>query len=218
MFFGAIYQSNIYYFGLLSGELNIADVLDFSSLQNYQTLIIQAFYLILAYFYLWFRGFDFGVLFSQIKFNSKAILWAFAIFIITAFAMDLYDILAFWCLDILGFKIFDDPAATEFSLNITFSLVIYALFNGFFEEIFFLGICLALDKKYLKFALFFSLFVRFSFHTYQGMLSAIGIGFLFGGILYFLYQKIQNLLPFFLGHTLADIFGLSLYYVFYSFS
>lgn len=58
----------------------------------------------------------------------------------------------------------------------------------------------------------YSLLIRVSFHTYQGTLSALGIGLVFGLYMFFFYRKSEskNLLPFFFAHALADIFGLSL--------
>lgn len=88
--------------------------------------------------------------------------------------------------------------------------MIYALLNGVYEEIYFLGICLAVRKEHLKWALPFSLLIRVSFHTYQGMISALGIGLLFGIFMYLMYRrsKDRNLLPFFIAHAIGDIFGL----------
>lgn len=113
-------------------------------------------------------------------------------------------------------KHFPIPMSLGFFNNETVSTVIYSLFNGIYEEIYFLGICLAMEKKYLKWVLPFSMLVRFSFHTYQGMLSAFGIGIVFGLFMFYVYQKIENknLMPFFLAHALADIFGLGILWLF----
>ena len=92
------------------------------------------------------------------------------------------------------------------------SAVIYSIFNGIYEEIYFLGVCFAVQPKTLKWVILFSLLVRISFHTYQGMLSAIGIGLIFG--IYMLYtfhkSKSKNLLPFFWAYAMGDIFGLGI--------
>jgi CAAX amino terminal protease family protein len=46
------------------------------------------------------------------------------------------------------------------------------------------------------------------------MLWALVIGVAFGLLYYFLYKyKVKNLLPFFLVHALADMFGSSLIYL-----
>jgi hypothetical protein len=74
--------------------------------------------------------------------------------------------------------------------------------TGIYEELYFLGICLAVRKEHLKWPVPFSVLIRVSFHTYQGILSALGIGLLFGGFRY--------LLPFFIAHAVGDIFGLGI--------
>ena len=90
--------------------------------------------------------------------------------------------------------------------------MIYAVFNGVYEEIYFLGICLAVKPEHRKWAVPFSLLVRVSFHTYQGMFSALGIGVLFGLYFYLLYRrsKDKNLLPFFVAHMWGDIIGVGI--------
>lgn len=56
--------------------------------------------------------------------------------------------------------------------------------------------------------------IRFSFHTYQGLLWALVIGVIYGLFYYVMYKKVvKNLLPFFLMHALADMFGSSLMYL-----
>lgn len=102
--------------------------------------------------------------------------------------------------------------------GIRFSTIIYAVLNGFYEEFFFLGICTAVQDKYKKWVFIYSLFIRFSFHTYQGLSIAVGLGVVLGTFFYFLYtkSKTKNLLPFFIAHTIADISGLTvLNYFFY---
>ncbi|HDL2992820.1 TPA: CPBP family intramembrane metalloprotease, partial [Mannheimia haemolytica] len=96
--------------------------------------------------------------------------------------------------------------------EVNISTVLYAILNGFYEEIFFLGICLAVKPEYLKWAVIYSLIIRVSFHTYQGMESALGLGIWLGLIIYLLYSrsKQKNLFPFWVAHSIADILGLSL--------
>ncbi len=95
---------------------------------------------------------------------------------------------------------------------IDLSIVLYALLNGVYEELYFLGICLAVPPKNLKWAFLFSLLIRFSFHTYQGLLPAAGISLILGSAYFFLYQKSgrSNLTPFFLSHAIADVFGIGI--------
>ena len=92
--------------------------------------------------------------------------------------------------------------------------IVYGLLDGFYEEFFFLGLLTSVKDKYKWWVLLFSTLVRVSFHTYQGMLWALVIGVAFGLLYYFLYEyKVKNLLPFFLVHALADMFGSSLIYL-----
>ena len=92
--------------------------------------------------------------------------------------------------------------------------IAYALLNGFYEEFFFLGVMTSVNQKYKWWALAYSTLIRISFHTYQGLLWAVVIGVIYGLFYYVLYKKvIKNLLPFFLMHALADMFGSSILYL-----
>ena len=92
--------------------------------------------------------------------------------------------------------------------------IAYGLLNGFYEEFFFLGLMTSVKEENQWKALAFSTLVRFSFHTYQGMLWAIVIGVVYGLFYYFMYKKVvKNLLPFFLMHALADMFGSTFIYL-----
>lgn len=83
------------------------------------------------------------------------------------------------------------------------------MLNGFYEEIFFLGVCLSAKLEKRMYYFIYSLVICYSFHTYQGNISALAIGFLVRGIYYFLYTrpKEKNLFPFFLAHAITDVFG-----------
>ena len=99
-------------------------------------------------------------------------------------------------------------------IDLTPMLILYALLNGFYEEFFFLGLLTSVKDKYKWWVLLYSMIIRVSFHTYHGMLWALTIGVGFGLLYYCLYKyKVKNLLPFFLAHALADIYGSSLMYV-----
>lgn len=165
---------------------------------------MQAGLLLLALLYLWLRRFDFKV--WTIRFNIKAVAGGVLIFLAAALLLDIYFMLTN---PLTGLLPFPGPIGAFFGSE-TVSSVIYALLNGVYEEIYFLGICLAVRKEHLKWALPFSLLIRVSFHTYQGMISALGIGLLFGIFMYLMYRrsKDRNLLPFFIAHAIGDIFGL----------
>lgn len=202
IFFGyAAYTSTMYF---LSGTSDFASLTDFSQRDNYLGLGIQLFWFILALCYLKFIKYDFSVLKFQI--TLKSTIFALILFCFLALLMDGY----FWLLDILG-------VAYPASSYIDTSIIIYSLFNGFYEEFFFIGLCLSVNHKIIKGVFIYSLFVRFSFHTYQGVASALGITLILGCIYFLLYERlrVKNLYPYFLSHALADIFGLGiLYYIF----
>ena len=78
-----------------------------------------------------------------------------------------------------------------------------------------LGLMTSVSEKNKWKALAFSTLIRFSFHTYQGLLWApCGLASFMDLFYYFMYKKVvKNLLPFFLMHALADMFGSSLMYL-----
>lgn len=199
-----IYTSTASYIALIQGASTVNDNLTFSATDNYGALALQAGLLLLALLYLWLRRFDFKV--WTIRFNIKAVAGGVLIFLAAALLLDIYFMLTNPLTALLPFP---GPIGAFFGSE-TVSSVIYALLNGVYEEIYFLGICLAVRKEHLKWALPFSLLIRVSFHTYQGMISALGIGLLFGIFMYLMYRrsKDRNLLPFFIAHAIGDIFGL----------
>ncbi|WP_165164693.1 type II CAAX prenyl endopeptidase Rce1 family protein [Corynebacterium qintianiae] len=112
---------------------------------------------------------------------------------------------------------FDDAAAEAAgtaaqSAGFDPSLLVYSVFNGFFEEFFFLVVCLSLRAKWATAAAAYSILVRISFHTYQGVFNALLIGAVYGTIFYALSRKMpaQRIYPFVLAHALADYFGTGL--------
>lgn len=178
-------------------------------------LKLQILFLVLALLYLLLRHYDFKQL--QLRL-SWSLLWAPLIFAMVGLASDLVATLA-------GSYNYFDPRILQ-QIDWTFVEVarkifllppltmVYALFNGFYEEFFFLGLLTSVNQKYKWPVLAYSTLVRFAFHTYQGLLSAFIIGVVFGLIYYFLYTyKIKNLWPFFLAHAIADFFGSSLIYL-----
>lgn len=93
------------------------------------------------------------------------------------------------------------------------SLVLFALLNGFFEEVFFLGLVLAVSPRWRPLAIVLSLGVRFAFHTYQGLAGAATITTL--GLVFLLARRrISALPPFMLAHACFDVTGLGLIHLF----
>lgn len=205
-----IWSSTGAYIELIRGTATVEENLVFTAADNYIMLAEQAVCLLAAGLYLRFRRFDFSM--WKVRFSLKAVGVGCLIFLGGAVMMDAYSLIAWPLEGILPFP----HMIGAFLGNETVSTVIYAVFNGVYEEIYFLGLCLAVKPEHLKWAVPFSLLVRVSFHTYQGMLSALGIGILFGLYFYLLYRrsKDKNLLPFFVAHMWGDIIGVGILYYF----
>lgn len=104
-----------------------------------------------------------------------------------------------------------EAAATGWSLQRWLATLGHSFFNGIYEEIYFLGIVLAVKRQWLWLAIPFSLIVRFSFHTYQGLDNAFII-MMMGVSMLLLYSWVGRLWPFMVAHMVADVFGLGLIY------
>lgn len=219
MFGQFIYVSNINLFTPSTFNMGSESLqsVEFSSGQNWQALRTQLFLLVLAGLYLSLRRFDRTQ--WKIKIDIRSIIKAIGLFIIVALAFDIYWILSSYIMpypEIISTEASpDSPVA--YSLwqtlsSVDLSLFLYSLLNGFYEEIFFLGICLSGLPKYRNWAVIYSLVIRYAFHTYQGQLTAIGIACIVGGLYYFLYQRTEdkNLLPFMLAHAIGDMIGVGL--------
>lgn len=179
-------------------------------------LQFQSMMLILAFLYLWIRNFDF----KQIPFHFRlsVIPWFFIILAVMGLSADLLYLLF-------------DNGYNYFTKEILMSLdffelfrkiavlspiaILYALLNAFYEEYFFLGLLGTVDQKYKWQTLLYSTLIRISFHTYQGLPSALIIGIVFGLIYYYFYhRRSKNLLPLVLVHSMADMFGSGFLYIF----
>ena len=175
---------------------------------------LQLILLALALTYLWIRHFDFKQL--PIRLKWSVLFWVPFIFAIMGLFADLVSTLSgqynYFSPQVLAF--ISPMAVINKFLALSPMAIAYGLLNGFYEEFFFLGLLTSVKDKYKWWVLLFSTLVRVSFHTYQGMLWALVIGVVFGLLYYFLYKyKVKNLLPFFLVHALADMFGSSLIYL-----
>lgn len=175
---------------------------------------LQVILLVLAIIYLWIRHFDFKQL--PIRLKWSVLFWVPFIFAIMGLFADMVSTLSgqynYFSPQVLAF--ISPMAVIDKFMVLSPMAIAYALLNGFYEEFFFLGLLTSVKEKYKWWVLLFSTIVRVSFHTYQGMLWALVIGVVFGLFYYFLYKyKVKNLLPFFLMHALADMFGSSLIYL-----
>ena len=188
----------------------VAAEMSFSALDNWFGIFTTAIELGFAYIYLRWRHFDFSQ--WKYKFTWKDTLKAIAIFMLMSLSMDIISILSDgWRVATAYASYFGIIRAIS---EIDLSLIAFSLLNGFYEEIFFLGICTMVPKKQKTGVFIYSLIIRFLFHTYQGFASAFGIGIVVGMLYCFIYVKSKrNLYPFMLSHSLADIFGASLIYL-----
>ncbi|MDQ8758992.1 CPBP family glutamic-type intramembrane protease [Streptococcus ruminantium] len=208
MFGYFIYSSTTSFLGL--PEINITQIPEFTNDANWQALVLQFGLLVITFVYLYLRNFDFSN--WKIKVSLKSILMGIAMFIGVALLFDIYYTVVYSLFPIDNSMPYEAQQASE-SLstfqNIDLSLILYSMLNGFYEEIFFLGVCLSVKPEKRNYYFIYSLIIRYSFHTYQGNVSALAIGFLVGGIYYFLYTraKEKNLFPFFLAHAITDVFG-----------
>lgn len=202
----AIYNSTMFYIVLIQGIVTIEDNITYSAADNYFGLARQIVYLLVALAYLWLRCFDFKT--WTIRLDLKAVIYGILIFLGAALLLDIYNLLTY---QLTVASLFAGPIGAFFG-NETVASVIYAMLNGVYEELYFLGICLSVKKESLKWVVPFSLLIRVSFHTYQGMVTALGIGLVFGSFMFLLYHrsKDKNLMPFFIAHIIADIFGLGI--------
>lgn len=176
--------------------------------ENWYALLSQSVQLGLAMGYLYLRDFDFGQ--WQFAISWRATLFALGLFLLLGLAMDFVTNSLYGWRWVPQYVRSTVPIMGALS-EVRPSLVAYALFNGVFEELFFLGICTAIDPTYSAVVVVFSVLLRISFHAYQGWGVAIGMGLLVGVTYYFSYTLLDaNLYPYMLSHALADVFGLSL--------
>ena len=206
MFGSAIYSSTLGYYELINGAVNISENLYFSELDNWFSTFDELVRLVIVFIYLYIRGFNFSK--WKFKINWKVVLSGIGIYIISSLIMDLSSF-AF------GFSLFpleytgEHIMIKELLEDISLSLIRFSILNGFFEEIFFLGICMNVEENNRIKALIYSMIIRTSFHTYQGIASALAIGIGIGLLFYFVYKKDKNknLAPVMVAHTMSDILG-----------
>ncbi|MDG4513770.1 CPBP family intramembrane metalloprotease [Streptococcus suis] len=218
LFGNAIYTSTMQWIASFSAtEVVENGVQSFTAADNWWALTNQGKLFLFALVYLLIRNYDFKQL--KVKLEWTVLLWGPLIFIGAGLISDLaftafsylpgisggYNYLGY-----LPYYNWDIMTVINRFLAVDYSTVVYALFNGFYEEFFFLGLLLSTDTKKRSLVLLFSTIVRTSFHTYQGLVSALVIGVPFGLFYYYMYRKKNdNLMPYFLGHALADMVGTS---------
>lgn len=187
----------------------------FDNTANWASIATELVLLILALLYLLWRKFDFGLL--NFSLNKATLPLACGLVLAGALATDLVMYGGYWLWS--GQNPFSDggqmgggtaSSAQTAGLfaHISLSLVVFSLVNGFFEELYFMGLAFAVRPQHRLYALITSVFVRFIFHIYQGILPALGIA-LTGVVFILLRQKIKSITPFVLAHAVFDVFGAS---------
>ncbi len=164
--------------------------------------------------YLLIRNYDFKQL--PIRLSWSVFIWVPLIFAVVGIIGDIVTTLSgeynYFNPQLIPF--IDPMEIIRKFMALTPMAIAYALLNGFYEEFFFLGLLTSVKEKHKLLVLVYSVIIRISFHTYQGLLWSLVIGLVYGLFYYFLYKYVvKNLLPFFLMHALADMFGSSLMYL-----
>lgn len=220
IFFGEAIVSSTYGFLQLSQSNLVApQTLVFDDNANWLGIIKECLTLAVAFFYLWVRKFDFKQF--VFRFDTKTIVRVIVYIMLAGFVASFYEYLQMWLVpewypqdlpqtsEHLTQNSDQSYTPSEHFSQLSVSLMLFALINGFFEELYFLGIIFAVQKKYLPYVLVFSVLVRFAFHTYQGLAGAFVIATL--GVSFLLLRlKNNNLTAFMLAHSFFDIFGLGL--------
>lgn len=180
----------------------------FTDYQNIFAMVSELVLLSIAGLYLWWRKFDSTLLDFSVNWYTPSII--LLLILLGGGILDLCIYGSYWLkyginpLDYLA-TWHSNPSADPLA-HINIWLVLFALLNGFFEELFFMGITFAVDDKYRLIAIIASVVIRFGFHVYQGLLSAFGIA-LMGIAFIWLRSRFSSLVPFALVHSIFDIFG-----------
>lgn len=172
---------------------------DFDAASNIQAGLQQAGLLGVSLGYLALRRFDFRQ--WNLRPTLKGTAQGAGIFLAVGAAFDAFYLI----LD----KFVDLGADAGGKTTLDATLLGYSALNATYEELFFLGMCLAVASRHRARALAYSLAVRFSFHTYMGLPTAAAIGFGVGLAYYAVYRRLGTLYPVIVAHALADIFGSS---------
>ena len=201
-FGGAIWNSTVIFF-TTSAEI-LEQGTEFTAADNWFGILTIVIEMSMAYVYLRCRKFDFSQWIYKVTW--KGTLAAVGIFLLLSVGMDLVSILSLGWTEATAYV--GEGGIWQILAEADVSLIAFSLLNGIYEEIFFLGVCTAVPKRQQKGVIIYSLLIRFSFHTYQGLAAALGIGFVIGGIYALLYfKKSKNLYPYMLSHSFADILG-----------
>lgn len=203
----ALVQSTLGFLGLYqTAQIGQPETLTFDSSDNYGSLLLQGVQFLMAWGYLSVRRFDW----QSLDFNTDkhTLTAALKLIVVAGIISTLLAYVLMWLFGEAQYA--DDTQNASYAVSLSFSLVIFSLFNGFYEEVFFLGLMFATDKRHHKLLIIISLLLRFLVHTYQGLMGAVMVMMLGVVFLYF-RQRTTHLVPFMLAHAFFDVFGLGLW-------
>ena len=192
------------------GKVVLDQEITFSPTDNYSEIFLQLSSLAMVFVYLRWRNFDFSQ--WNIKFSWKAFEYAAIYFILLSIVIDLFFIIFDLLINQYSIKELPTFYPSFNTLNIDVSWLLFALVNGFYYGIFFLGICFSVQKAYLRWVILYSLLLRFLLYIPLGIDVALGCTFVWGGLIILLYHfnKSKNLAPFFLIYTFTSFLGLGI--------
>lgn len=194
--------------------------LEFGDFENWANLALQACLLALACAYLRLRRFDWRQL--NFRLGRSTLPLAALLVLCAGGAASLFDWLVYGFGDAADALPLPEALTAEELLpssSITLSLVLYSLFNGFYEELFFMGLVYAVPARTLRWVLPLSIALRWAFHIYQGLAAATTIALMGVVFAVFRHRQLQpqlqpqsqpQLWPFMLAHAFFDVFGLGL--------
>lgn len=177
------------------GNQAAQQALQFSAHDNWRSILFKGITLFVAFAYLHWRRFDFSQL--NFKLNRHTPVKTLAFILLVGVIAAAFDGIQLFLLE-PGMEAEAVEGADQSAES-----------YGFFEELYFLGLIFCAEKKIFRWALIFSLFVRFSFHAYQGIDAALTIITLLGLVFCLLRLKHKALPPFMLARSFFDLFGLS---------
>ncbi len=205
LFGGAIWDSTVIF--LTTSPEVLAQGTEFSTFDNLYGIATEIVELAIVFIYLKLRKFDFSQ--WKYKITGKGTFYAIGLFLLLSVLLDCTDILVYGWTESTQFV--GQGSISDVFSEIDFSLILFSLLNGFYEEIFFLGICGSVKDEQRIPIFIYSLIVRTAFHTYQGLIPALEIGIIIGIVYYFTYRKKSNNLYIYMSsHALADIFGVGI--------
>lgn len=209
IFFGeATWSSLQLYLQMVDAGQVVPDNLTLNEIVDSQVVRAELLSLALAWLYLKWRRFDWGVLDFSVGWRTLPL--ALLMVVCAGLTADIYQITHAWFLP----EHYPVEEARVAATHYTPLIILAAFLNGFYEELFFMGLVFAAAPGIRTRAVVFSLFVRFIFHTYQGLPGAFTVTTL--GLVFLLFRrKVSTLVPFMLAHAVFDIFGLSLLGIFF---